>query len=301
MSLINDALKRVEQSLNDNSPDQKFKNQMPSYSMESSGRNKKLFFIAVIGGTLFFSILILLLVLIFSQSPSPSSPLPPYSTPNSTNAIINQPEESKKEKASSIDTLSKLPIQPIDAVEIDQNDIISERETEEPSENVSSEDAPKDSPPSTDSASKVTVPRDSNGKDLNEEFFESIVDLASKAFTVDPKKTKAKNSNSESKNGNNALTEENFTLSTAQSTLDKIQRESELPKEAPKSKVQQFIDTLAVTGVMISKDDSMALINNRVFSKNSIVDSNFNLTLIEIQPQKIVLRDGAGVIYNVDF
>lgn len=302
MSLINDALKRVEQSLNDNSPDQRFPNKMPSYPMEPSGRNKKLFFIAVVGGTLFFSILILLLVLIFSGSSSPSSALPPSPTPSSTNAMISHTQESKEEKKSSIEPSSIPSLQQTDNLEENPSDSVNSIEPQEASKNESP-DVTVDSKesPSSDTIPNVPTSDNSNDKDLNEEFFESVVNLASKAFTLDPKKSKTNNSTESNKDKNENRTEENFTLSTAQSTLDKIQRESELQKEAPRSRVQEFIDSLAVTGVMISKDESMALINNRVFSKNSIVDSKFNLTLIEIQPQKIVLKDGTGTTYDVDF
>lgn len=309
MSLINEALKRVEQSLNENSPDQKLKPQMSSFPMEPDKRNKTLFLVAILGGTLFFSIFILLLFLIFSNYPSSSSSTnlttPP--TPGLTNALISQPQDAENEKSSS-SLENSIPPSETSTVEKSQNENEIAQEPDNLSlETLAAAPAPEENHKDSNESSKAIATNETPEKDLNKEIFEGMINLASKAFTRVPTQSKtkevAKESNVEQSKNDNAEkpVETNYKLSTAQDTLEKIQRESDTLKEAPKSKVEQFIDSLAVTGVMISKDDSMALINNRVFPKNSIIDANFNLTLVDIYPQKIVLRDGMGNTYDVEF
>lgn len=307
MSLINDALKRVEKSLNDNSPDQKMKQPMSSYPTEPSGRDKKLFLIALIGGTLFFSILILLLVLIFSNSSTSSVPTTSITPPPSSsgqNALINQPEVEEKENT--IIPEESIPPQKTDTL---KENNVTESNIENEEENVPMDSAKSRSneAPSSDTSTDENVLNNGEKRDLNEEFFEGMVNLASKAFTRTNSKLKTQAPTKENISEEPVeKPKENFTLSTAQATLEKIQNEERPQKKpqlyrAPKNQVQDYVDSLVVSGVMISNNDSMALINSRVYPKNSIIDSTHSLSLIDIQPQKIVLRDGSGNTYDVYF
>ncbi|PWU07595.1 MAG: hypothetical protein C5B43_00095 [Verrucomicrobia bacterium] len=317
MSLINDALKRVEQSINDNSPNSKLNPLPPSFSQEPSGPNKKLFFIALIGGTLFFTVLILLLVLIFSgPSSKPTSNEVPPPPPPTSNALIPSKNQTQSKENENLITEEPQQPSPPGPNNEDQNHI-TQKETllQENSDKVEPEEQtlPEENPDATeDSNPPISSTSNNNGsKDLNDEFFKSIVNLASKAFTRTPTNTKVKNANNTTEP---SLQEDNeplendhadsrlFPLSTAQTTLENLQRESQESKPAQKTKIEKYIDSLSVTGIMISKDESMALINNRVFNKGSIVNPDFNLYLIDIQPQKIVLKDSkTGATYDLEF
>ncbi len=332
MSLITDALKRVEKSLNDNSADQKLNQPMPPFLPESSGGNKKLFYIALIGGTLFFSILILLLVLIFSPSPSAktSSNITPPPTPNTSNIAIstngsNEEKNLPSEEPAIIPTIPSTPSNEFQEETIPEENFPTENRIDttavelqkEPFQNAGLEETnAKESLAASSTSANTNDTANKKAKDLNQELFEGVVGLASKAFTSNPNKPKPSNSSStnsenaeatENTKENQKPAEENYTLSTAQATLENIQRESqaagETPKipETPKTKMQQYIDSLWVTGVMISQDESMALINNRVFTKGAVIDATFNLTLVDVQPQKIVLQDSSGTLYDVNF
>lgn len=304
MSLINDALKRVEKSLNENSPGEHSKQQMPPLTFESSSRNKKLFLIALIGGTLFFSILILLLVLVFSNTTlTQSSNLTPTLQPNTPSfvAMIKDDETKINPVEQSLQTSP-----PVD-LPTNQNQLNSDIPNE--SQKTSIELATNEIPNLTTNTEPVTAtdqeePSDtaSAQKNLNQEFFESILNLASKAFVTKASGPTATDTTSTtSEKSSPPAPKENYNLSTAQKTLDRIEQESQQPKSVPETPVQKFIDSLSITGVMISDKDSMVLINNRVYLKDAIINSDLNLRLTEIHPQNIVLQDNSGASYTVTF
>lgn len=276
MSLINDALKRVENSINNNSPD-KHKEQIPSFA--SSDKNKKLFFIALIGGTLFFTILILLITLIYSSS------TPPLTPPNPIIPVFSPDIQVDIEKPSQI-------LQPQEPSESHENESISMGASP-----VS--DTDNDAANPALSVSQETNKLLEGHKDINAEFFESIVGLASKAFVKTPnpdEKTKAQEPTQ-------VESRENYSLSTAQTTLNMIAEEHQSVKKVNNSQdpVRKFIDSLSITGVMISGKESMVLINNHVYFTDSIIDPLLNLTLVDIQPDRIVLKDFRGTTYPVEF
>lgn len=288
MSLINDALKRVEKSLNDNSPIQQSKQKNSSLTLEPSGSSKKLFFITLIGGTLFFSILILLLILVFSNTsltpPSQTTTIPPSTTPSLPQNLETHHEPHQIEPPSAPIHTQINPPQPLNNYSPDQPKETSAHST---TNNTETSTTTPDHPihPSTEE------------KTFNQELFEGILNVASRAFI--------NKSPSSTSSPHPALTQqtpkENLHLSTAQKTLDIIEQEAQQSKNFPENKTQQFINSLSITGVMISKDESMVLINNRVFLKNAIINPDLNLQLIDIQPQKITLQDNSGSTYTVDF
>lgn len=58
------------------------------------------------------------------------------------------------------------------------------------------------------------------------------------------------------------------------------------------------VNKLAVTGVMFSGETSKVIINNRVYTVNSVVHENPQLILKQVTPHEIVLADSSGIEYT---
>lgn len=65
-----------------------------------------------------------------------------------------------------------------------------------------------------------------------------------------------------------------------------------------KDPINEFLDTLTINGIMYSGENSKVLLNNRVFTKNSVVHTRPMLTLSEIRPHELVFRSASGDIFR---
>lgn len=65
-----------------------------------------------------------------------------------------------------------------------------------------------------------------------------------------------------------------------------------------KDPIQEFLDTLTINGIMYSGDSSKVLLNNRVFTINSVVHNLPMLTLSEIHPHELVFRSSTGDFFR---
>ncbi len=281
MSLINDALKRAEKSLNNNSPDQ-HRERIPSFHVEPSKNNKKLFIIVLLGGILFFSTLIALIMVLRSK-PEPTS----INTLSNTSHDVAFVADVAVEKEDPVIQQLEEPIEP------ENNNTTTINEPEKP---ISS------NPITTSTAANSTVSPTANEsqKDLSEEFVQGIVGLASRAFIKTP------SSNTDSQKPQESVKEsakETYSLSTAQDTLTMLEKQvnNTTQYRIPNNPVQDFVQDLSITGVMIADDESQVLINNQVYTNNSIIDTSLNLKLIDIKPHKITIRDAMGKTYTKEF
>lgn len=284
MSLINDALKRAEKSLNNNNSDQ-HKERIPSFDFEPQGKNKKLFYTLVLGGTLFFSVLIALIMLLRS-SPAPAQKTPPPNnqmTPSFASEILAD----KKELESTEET--QEPTEGTSQSEVDEADI---EDIDEPEESVLSD--------SLESLSEENpTPKEAN-KNLNEEFIQGMVGLASRAFTGAPSSNKTSEKSQESQK---ETPKQDYSLSTAQVTLEMLEEQAKKSKDNSNEEnpIQDFINNLSITGVMIADQGSQVLINNQVYSNHSVINQSLHLILADIKPHEITLRDATGKTYIKDF
>lgn len=271
MSLINDALKRAEKKLDNNSPD-KHQERTPSIPLHASSKNNKRFIILLAGGTLFLATLILLVTLL--SSPTPPPPINSVSIPIPS-------------------LVPTFPLTEEVLLEDSEEDTSPQEPTEEPL--LSAIDT--DLEPTEESLPEKST----KSPDITSEMFENLVGFASKAFVkktdTDSKKTTADEppTTDESKI--------NYSLSTAQKTLEMLEAEALFQKHvhSPPNPIQNFIDSLEITGVMFSNSESKVLMNNQVYSINSIINKKLMLELIEIHPHEITLKDGTGTEYRREF
>ena len=67
---------------------------------------------------------------------------------------------------------------------------------------------------------------------------------------------------------------------------------------APDQQVLIYLDNMRVLGVRFSGLDSKVLIGDRVFRINDIIERNFGLRLVEVQPDRLFFVDGRGAAYT---
>lgn len=67
---------------------------------------------------------------------------------------------------------------------------------------------------------------------------------------------------------------------------------------APDQDVLIYLDTLKIVGVRFSGIDSKVLIGDRVFRVNDVIERNFGLRLVEVQPDRLYFVDARGVAYT---
>jgi hypothetical protein len=82
----------------------------------------------------------------------------------------------------------------------------------------------------------------------------------------------------------------------------------EAPKKAPppvtapsEERVQAFLDAMRVAGVRASGADSRALLNDRVYRVNDLVDRTLNLRLTKVAADSLTFTDPHGVVYVKQF
>lgn len=73
------------------------------------------------------------------------------------------------------------------------------------------------------------------------------------------------------------------------------------PKPLPKPHVLALVDGFKVAGIRASASDPKVLMNDRVFRVNDVVERNYGLRLVEINPDRIIFRDEAGATYTKSF
>lgn len=69
------------------------------------------------------------------------------------------------------------------------------------------------------------------------------------------------------------------------------------PVSKPDERVQQFVDTIRVTGIRSSGSDSRVLMNDRVYRVNDIVDRSLELRLTKVASDSLTFTDANGVTY----
>jgi hypothetical protein len=84
---------------------------------------------------------------------------------------------------------------------------------------------------------------------------------------------------------------------------------AEAPRPAPKpvpilsraQQIQNFIDTLRVTGVRTAGTDSKALVDGHVYRVDDYLDRDLGLKLLKVEPDQLTLVDSAGATYIKNF
>jgi len=66
----------------------------------------------------------------------------------------------------------------------------------------------------------------------------------------------------------------------------------------PDQDVLIYLDNLKIGGVRFSGVDSKVLIGDRVFRVNDVIERNFGLRLVEVQPDRLFFVDARGVAYT---
>jgi hypothetical protein len=66
----------------------------------------------------------------------------------------------------------------------------------------------------------------------------------------------------------------------------------------PDQQVLIFLDNLKILGVRFSGIDSKVLIGDRVFRVNDVIERNFGLRLVEVQPDRLFFVDAKGIAYT---
>lgn len=69
------------------------------------------------------------------------------------------------------------------------------------------------------------------------------------------------------------------------------------PAVTPDQQVLIYLDNLRILGVRFSGIDSKVLIGDRVFRINDVIERNFGLKLVEVQPDRLFFVDARGVTY----
>lgn len=71
-----------------------------------------------------------------------------------------------------------------------------------------------------------------------------------------------------------------------------------VPSAPPDQQVLIFLDNLRIMGVRFAGIDSKVLISDRVYRVNDIIERNFGLRLVEVQPDRLFFVDAKGVAYT---
>lgn len=69
------------------------------------------------------------------------------------------------------------------------------------------------------------------------------------------------------------------------------------PAVTPDQQVLVYLDNLRILGVRFAGIDSKVLIGDRVFRVNDVIERNFGLKLVEVQPNRLYFVDARGVTY----
>jgi hypothetical protein len=73
------------------------------------------------------------------------------------------------------------------------------------------------------------------------------------------------------------------------------------PTQQRDERVYAFIETIRVTGIRSSGDDSRVLMNNRVYRVNDIVERNLGIRLIQVEVDSLTFADAHGQTYTKHF
>ena len=69
----------------------------------------------------------------------------------------------------------------------------------------------------------------------------------------------------------------------------------------PDERIHAFVDSIRVTGIRSSGDDSRVLMNDRVFRVNDIVDRGLGVRLTKVNPNSLTFTDANGATYVKNF
>lgn len=70
-----------------------------------------------------------------------------------------------------------------------------------------------------------------------------------------------------------------------------------VPTVTPDQQVLVYLDNLRIMGVRFSGLESKVLIGDRVYRVNDVIERNFGLKLVEVQPDRLFFVDARGVTY----
>ena len=70
-----------------------------------------------------------------------------------------------------------------------------------------------------------------------------------------------------------------------------------MPTVTPDQQVLVYLDNLRIMGVRFSGLESKVLIGDRVYRVNDVIERNFGLKLVEVQPDRLFFVDARGVTY----
>ncbi len=63
------------------------------------------------------------------------------------------------------------------------------------------------------------------------------------------------------------------------------------------ARIQTFIDRLRISGIRISDTGSRAILNDRLFRENDLIEPSLGLRLASIEPGVLTFVDESGAIY----
>lgn len=138
--------------------------------------------------------------------------------------------------------------------------------------------------------------KDNAKQSLNEEMFNSFVGMLA------PKKATAASESAAAE-----APKVDYSIKHSDQLLEQVTKEAEQKKLREKTAVvakdpaEIFVDAIRVTGVMFADSNSRVLMNNRVFSIDDMVNSNPKLILRSIEPHKLTFTDDTGRRYTKSF
>lgn len=293
MSLITEALKKADKERQSETSDmpQKPVEEKSLTEAEQEGESPsrgKVFGIVFGGGTLLLALLILVFVYFVKPSLGRSRNVPaPITISEGAAPAVMEPV------AEVVPEVSKE----MPAEEAVKMDIVEQSEVDAQFQDFKKEEVAQNSVAAAE-------PKKGVGVGINQEMFESFVGVAQKFIA--PKAAGGGVAPEAAKETEKPV---DYTVKNAKELLEQINQEKATAKVKPveavavdeADEVQSYVDSLNITGVMFNRQDSKVLINNRVFSINSVVNRDYRLMLRQIEPHTLVFTDDSGRRYTKEF
>jgi len=283
MSLINEALKKIQNQKNSPEHPQEEKRESLLFQEERGKSKRFLILLTVITLLLAGGILI---VVFLTSTPRPQG------VKAQRNIAAFQFSEMQQEGSTEDADSRSMAAMQTNAIE--EQKVPAEKEATKESFDASVMKAAKEMVQQKSMHAGEKMPTED--KDINEEMLQKFVSSAVDTFVKkEPKEEKP-------------AKEEGLIkpLRDAQARLDKLSKENKALKEKaattkPSDPNQAYIDKLNITGVMFSGDKSKVLMDSRVLSINSVIKEDPKITLIEIQPHTLIFADESGRRYEKAF
>lgn len=289
MSLISEALKKAEESMRQPAVTYKEKQQPineASFPLETSPKKQKQFIILFSGGTLALTLLILIGILIFGAKP-------PAQNPSKKQSII----AAQSTQPHSIESIEKKLVaktqKAVDFFEHKETIIESLRKEEIDKEVSDTEEDDLEVIALNAQPTAATLRNPLNPSSIKKPLGTTANSPSSpkEIVTANPKEhQEAPPTNKQQK-----------LLDYISEKEQKLLARTRTHSEEEIDPIQAYINELNVTGVLISSNENKVLLNNQVYSKNSHLEENFDLELIEIKPRELTFLAKNGQKYRKSF